>query len=100
MILPCGRSRQGWLRSASEGNIGTKHRHATCTGMTKELAKYVLEIRNDVQSKIKMLEPVPDMSALQAKKAQTLAEDCRRLDAALEQFMQQNLRQHQRKWAA
>ena len=68
--------------------------------MTRELAKYVSEIRNDLQSKIEMLAPMPGMSALQAKKAQTLADDCKRLDAAIEQFTQQNLRQQQRKWAA
>lgn len=67
--------------------------------MTKELAKYVSEIRNDLQSKIKMLEPMPDMSVLQAKRAQALVDDCRRLDAAIEQFTLKELRQR-RKWAA
>ena len=68
--------------------------------MTAELAKYLLDIRNDLQSKIKMLEPMPGMSALQVKKAQTLADDCKHRDAAIEQFTRQNLQQQQRKWAA
>jgi hypothetical protein len=68
--------------------------------MTREIAEYVLEIRKDLQSKIRMLAPVPGMSVVQVRKAQTLADECKRLDAAIEQFMQQNLRQRQRERAA
>jgi hypothetical protein len=64
--------------------------------MTKELAAYISEIRSDLQSKIQMLAPSPGMSALQARKAQNLADDCRRLDAAIEQFELQNAEAGQR----
>jgi hypothetical protein len=79
--------------------IGNQTPSRGLTGMTKELAKYISEIRNDLQSKIKMLEPMPDMSVLQARRAQILMDDCKRLDAAIEQFTRQELQQR-RKWAA
>jgi hypothetical protein len=65
--------------------------------MTKELAAYISEIRSDLRSKIQMLASSPGMSALQARKAQNLADDCRRLDAAIEQFELQNAEAGQRR---
>ena len=68
--------------------------------MTKELATYIAEIRRDLQGKIEMLAASPGMSALQARKAQNLADDCKRLDAAILQFELQNTQPGQRKRVA
>jgi hypothetical protein len=54
--------------------------------MTKELGAYISEIPSYLQSKIKMLEPSPEMNALQVRRARILAAECERLDAAIEQF--------------
>ncbi len=58
--------------------------------MTRELANYIADIRSELRSKIEMLAPLPDMTALEARRAQNLADECKRLDAAIEQFELQN----------
>ena len=68
--------------------------------MTDELAAFISEIRSDLQSKLRMLEPAFGMSALQIRKAQMLAADCKRFDAAIEQFSISNTNQVLHKRAA
>ena len=72
----------------------------TCLSMTKELSAYISEIRSDLQSKIKMLEPASGMSALQVRRALILAADCKRLDAVIERFSMSNTKQFPRQRAA
>ena len=68
--------------------------------MTKELTAYILKIRSDLQSKIEMLEPSSGMTALQSRKAQILAADCKRFDAVIEEFSISSVNHGLRKRAA
>ena len=54
--------------------------------MTKELAAYISEVRKELQSKIRMLEPSSEMSPLQVRRAGILAAECQSLDACIAQF--------------
>jgi hypothetical protein len=54
--------------------------------MTKELSAYISEIRSDLRSKIRMLEPSPGMNALQVQRARILAAECEQFDAVIKQF--------------
>ena len=70
----------------SFGGMEPNRHRVTFRSMTKELTGYISEIRSDLQSKIKMLEPAPGMSALEVRRARILAAECERLDAVIEQF--------------
>jgi hypothetical protein len=68
--------------------------------MTRELAIYISGIRQELQSKIQMLSPTPGMNALQVKRAQNLAADCKRLDVVIQQFELENAEAELRKRSA
>ena len=68
--------------------------------MTKGLTAYIREIRRDLQNKIQMLAPSLGMIPLEARRAQNLAEECGRLDAAIGQFPTQEIQPGQRRRVA